>query len=119
MSMVSVMFVVSMVSSLLLHGSTILTETSLHPLPSLDALHVVEHLHAVDSAVVVGVTLLHGLHDLLLVVGRSLAHREGEISVGLEELLTLEAAGLVSVIFLENLLNALLKFLVMVVIPSS
>jgi len=111
-----------MVSSMLLHGSSVLTEAALHHLTSLNTLHSleqVEHFHFVNSTVPIGITLLHGLVNLLLIVGRSHAHGEGKVSVGHEELLTLKTTRVVFVVSLENLLDILLKFLIMLIVPSS
>jgi len=105
----------------LAHGS-VLSETTLHHLPLLNALdhfEQIEHFPLTHATISVLVTLLSSLENLLLVVGRSHAHGKAQISVGHEELLAFKLSRMVSVISLEDHLNILLKSLVVVLLPSS
>jgi hypothetical protein len=88
-------------------------------LDTLDALEEHEHFLGADATVTVLVALLGGLPDLLLVLGRSHAHREADVSVGHEELLSLELSSAILIVSLEGLLDNLLESLVVIVVPSS
>lgn len=104
---------------LLSSPSLLLPSVSSLLLNSLNSLEEHNHLLTTDSAVSVLITLLDSLPNILVIIGRSHAHLQTEVLVGMEEFLTLKLSSSVLIISLEDHLNMLLKSLVVVVVPSS
>ena len=100
-------------------ASLLLSVTALLTLNAVNAHEKHLHFLSVNSTVSVLIALLDSLPDLLLAVGRSHTHLQAEISVSVEEFLTLKLSGSVLIISLEDHFNLLLKSLVVVVVPSS
>ena len=72
---------------------------------ALDTLEGVIELGLSELAVLVVVALLHGQENVVLAVGRSQAHLQAQVSVGLVEALSLEVSGPEVVVMVEHMLD--------------
>lgn len=75
---------------------------------TLDALEEVKHLVFADPTISIGVALVDGYPDFLVVLGRSHSHRQAEVPVGVEKLLSLQLPSSITVISHEDIVDVVL-----------